>query len=246
MSAVPADDSPVPNGFMTTQWSMVARAATPEAEGRAALEMLCKAYWFPVYAYARKQGCDAADAEDVTQDFFAEISRTQFLQRADPERGRFRSYLLTSVRRRILNVRSRASAEKRGGQVQISSLDEPTAEERFREVDDPGLDPAEAYERSWVLTLLGRVRIRLREEQAARGRLAEFALLEPFLGCPPREDEYATVATQLGIARGTVAVNIHRLGKRYRELLRAEVAQTVADPAETEEELAHLLKVLAR
>ena len=247
MSALPAyDDGPVPNGFMTTQWSVVTRAAAPEAEGRAALECLCRAYWFPVYAYARKQGCDEADAEDVTQEFFAEICRTQFLRRADPERGRFRSYLLTAVRRRILNFRGRATAEKRGGSVQIFSLDEPTAEERFREVDDPGLDPAEAYERSWVLTLLGRVRARLREEQAARGKAAEFELLEPFLGCPPKEDEYATIAARLDIARGTVAVNIHRLGKRYRDLLRDEVAQTVADPAETDEELTHLLKVLAR
>lgn len=234
------------NGFMTTRWSVVTRAAAPVEESRAALEMLCKAYWFPIYAFARKQGCNAEDAEDITQEFLSEISHSQFLPRADPARGRFRSYLLDAVRKRIINLRVKASTVKRGGRQVIVSLDEPTGEDQYRQVDDPSLDPAEAYERSWVLTMLQRVRTRLREEESARGKLAEFERLEPFLSNAPQEDEYLAIAARLGIARNSVAVAIHRLGKRYRDLLRHEVAQTVNDPSEIDDELAYLVKVLVR
>jgi RNA polymerase sigma factor (sigma-70 family) len=237
--------SPAPSGFSTTHWSLIARAATPSAEGRAALEALCRAYWFPVYAFARKQGCTAADAEDVTQDFFAEIVQSEFLQRADPERGRFRSYLLTAVKRRILNAHDRAMAQKRGGGVRLVSIDEPVAEKQFLEIDDPGLDPSQTYERSWALTVLQRARHRLRAEQMALGRLSEFELLEPFLSAPPAEGEYAALATNLKMARNAVAVAVHRLGKSYRNLVRDEIADTVEDPAEVGDELNHLLKVLS-
>jgi RNA polymerase sigma-70 factor (ECF subfamily) len=238
-------NSPIPSGFSTTHWSLVLRAATPSPEGHAALEALCRAYWFPVYAFARKQGCNAADAEDVTQDFFAEIVHSEFLQRADPERGRFRSYLLTAVKRRILNAHERASAEKRGGKARVVSIDEPLAEKQYLEIDDPGLDPSQTYERSWALTVLQRARHRLRAEQAAIGRLAEFELLEPFLSAPPAEGEYAALAANLKMARNGVAVAVHRLGKNYRNIVREEIADTVQDPAEVGEEMNYLLKVLS-
>jgi RNA polymerase sigma-70 factor (ECF subfamily) len=225
---------------------MVTRAAAPAEEENSALEQLCRAYWFPVYAYARKQGCSASDAEDVTQDFFAEIMQSQFLQRADRAQGRFRSYLLGSVRNRIINAHERAKALKRGGAFDFVSIDEPTAEEQFRDINDPALDPAQAYELSWALTVLQRARGRVIEEQKAKGRLLEFEKLEPFLSAPPSDGEYAEIAQQLGISRNHVAVSIHRLGRRYRDLLREEVAQTVSEPSEIEEELAYLLKVLAR
>ena len=150
------------------------------------------------------------------------------------------------MRKRIINLRAKASAVKRGGRAVIVSLDEPTSEEQYRQVDAPGLDPAEAYEKSWVLTVLQRVRLRLRDEEAARGKAAEFELLEPFLSNAPEEDEYRLIAARLGIARNSVAVAIHRLGKRYRDLLRNEVAQTVDDPTEVDEELAYLVKALLR
>ena len=239
------ENTPAPSGFTTTHWSLITRAATPSSEGRAALEALCRAYWFPVYAFARKQGCTAADAEDVTQDFFAEIVQSEFLQRADPGRGRFRSYLLTAVRRRIVNAHERATAQKRGGATQLISIDEPVAEKQYLEIDDPGLDPSQTYERSWALTVLQRARDRLREEQAALGRLLEFDLLEPFLSAPPGEGEYAALATTLKMARNGVAVAVHRLGKSYRNLVRDEIADTVQDPAEVADELNHLLKVLS-
>ena len=237
--------TPAPSGFSTTHWSLIIRAATPSPEGRAALEALCGAYWFPVYAFARKQGCSAADAEDVTQDFFAEIVQSEFLQRADPERGRFRSYLLTAVKRRIVNAHDRATAQKRGGGARLVSIDEPVAEKQFLEIDDPGLDPSQTYERGWALTVLQRARHRLREQQEAQGRLPEFELLEPFLSVPPAEGEYAALATTLKIARNNVAVSVHRLGKCYRNLVRDEIADTVEDPAEVGDELNHLLKVLS-
>jgi RNA polymerase sigma factor (sigma-70 family) len=246
---MPAPDGcesiPAPSGFTTTSWSLVTRAATPSLEGRAALEALCGAYWFPVYAFARKQGCAAGDAEDITQDFFAEIVQSEFLQRADPGRGRFRSYLLTAVRRRIVNAHDRSTAQKRGGGAQFVSIDEPIAEKQFLEIDDPGLDPSQTYERSWALTVLQRARHRLREAQAALGRLPEFELLEPFLSAPPAEGEYAALAKTLKMARNSVAVAVHRLGKSYRNLVRDEIADTVEDPAEVADELNHLLKVLS-
>ena len=237
--------NPAPSGFATTHWSLIARATTPSAEGSAALEALCRAYWFPVYAFARKQGCSAADAEDVTQDFFSEIVQSEFLVRADPERGRFRSYLLTAVRRRIVNAYDRAHAQKRGGREQLISIDEPIAEKQFLEIDDPGLDPSETYERSWALTVLQRARNRVRAEQKALGRLPEFELLEPYLSAPPAEGDYAALAAALKIARNGVAVAVHRLGKGYRKLVRDEIAETVQDPAEVADELNHLLKVLS-
>lgn len=243
-----ADDkasAAVPSGFNTTHWSLITRAAAPSPEGQAALETLCRAYWFPVYAYARKQGCSPNDAEDITQDFFAEIVQSEFLKRADPERGRFRSYLLTAVRRRIINARDSARAAKRGGGSTIVSIDEPTAEKLFLEIDDPGLDPSETYERGWALTVLQRARARLREEQTKQGRLEEFELLEPFLSAPPGEGEYATLAATLKMARNNVAVAVHRLGKSYRKLVHDEIADTVQDPAEVGDELNYLLKVLS-
>jgi len=239
------EDAPAASGFATTHWSLVTRAATPSSEGREALEALCRAYWFPVYAFARKQGCTAVDAEDVTQDFFADVVQSQFLQRADADRGRFRSYLLTAVRRRIFTAHERATAQKRGGGMQLVSIDEPVAEQQYFEIDDPGLDPSQTYERSWALTVLQRARHRLREEQAAMGRLPEFELLEPFLGAPPAEGEYAALASTLKMARNGVAVAVHRLGKSYRNLVRNEIADTVDDPSEVGDELNHLLKVLS-
>ena len=235
----------VPSGFATTHWSLISRATTASPEGSAALETLCRAYWFPVYAFARKHGCSPADAEDLTQDFFAEIVHSQFLQRADRERGRFRSYLLSAVRRRIANAHERAHAQKRGGGAVVVSIDEPIAEKLFLEIDDPGLDPSETYERGWALTVLQRARHRLREEQAAVGRLPEFEALEPYLSAPPGEGEYATLASSLNIARNGVAVAVHRLGKSYRKMVRDEIAETVEDPAEVGDELNYLLKVLS-
>lgn len=246
MAALDARDEIFASGaFATTQWSLITRATTPSPEGDAALEALCRAYWFPVYAFARKQGCSASDAEDVTQEFFAEIVQGEFLRRADAERGRFRSYLFTAVKRRIINTHERATAQKRGGGARLVSIDEPLAEQRFREIDDPGLDPSQTYERSWALTVLQRARQRLREEQAALGRLPEFELLEPFLGAPPAAGEYAALATNLKMARNHVAVAVHRLGKTYRNLVRAEIADTVEDPAEVGDEMNYLLKVLS-
>jgi RNA polymerase sigma-70 factor (ECF subfamily) len=238
-------DAVAPSGFATTHWSLISRATAPSPEGSAALEALCRAYWFPVYAFARKQGCSPTDAEDLTQDFFAEIVHSQFLQRADQERGRFRSYLLSAVRRRIINARERAHALKRGGAATVVSIDEPIAEKLFLEIDDPGLDPSEIYERSWALTVLQRARQRLRGEQAALGKLPEFELLEPFLSAPPAEGEYAALAISLKMARNQVAVAVHRLGKCYRNLVRDEITETVQDPAEVGDELNHLLKVLS-
>ena len=244
-AARPRESTLAPGGFATTHWSLIARATTPSPEGRAALEVLCHAYWFPVYAFARKQGCSAADAEDVTQDFFAEILRSEFLQRANRERGRFRSYLLTALKRRILSAHERAHAQKRGGGARLVSIDEPLAERQFWEIDDPGLDPSQTFERSWALTVLHRARQRLRAEQGALGRLAEFELLEPFLSAPPAEGEYAALATKLKMGRNHVAVAVHRLGKSYRNMVRDEIADTVDDPAEVGDELNHLLKVLS-
>lgn len=239
-------DVQVASGFMTTRWSVVARATAATAESHAAIEDLCRAYWFPVYTYVRKQGFDAADAEDATQDFFAELMRSPFLRRADPDQGRFRSYLLTAVRRRLFNRRARSTTLKRGGGTEVISIDEALVEKRFQEANDPGLDPAQAYELGWALTVLQRARERLVAEQTEKGQLMEFERFEPFLAMRPAEGDYVALAAELNSTTNRVAVGIHRLGRRYRDLLREEVAQTVNSPGEIDEELAHLSRVLSR
>jgi len=233
----PADD------FATTHWSVVlcaGRRGGPEADE--ALAELCRRYWLPLYAYARRRVADANEAEDLTQEFFARLLEKNALARASPERGRFRAFLLTAMKNFLANERDRANAQKRGGRGRLS-LDLHTGESRLRLEPAHDLTPERAYERQWALTLLELVLGRLRAEFTSAGKARHFELLQAAI-TGDRQAAYAAVASQLGVSEEAARQAGHRLRKRYRELLREEVAQTLADPRDVEEEIRCLFEAL--
>jgi RNA polymerase sigma-70 factor (ECF subfamily) len=203
------------------------------------------AYWYPLYAFARRAGLAPPDAQDATQGFFERLLEKSILAKAAPQSGRFRSFLLTSFRNHIGQERLKAAARKRGGGAQVVSLDETVAEERYRREPADLLDPDRLFERRWVVTLIETVLQRLETDYATAGRLAQFAAMKPHLTGDPGPTIYAELAAQLGSSEGAARVAVHRLRQRYAELFRTEVAQTVASPAELEEELRHICRVLA-
>lgn len=233
-------------GFASTQWSVIL-AGRQTAEGRReALEHLCRAYWFPLYGFLRRRGHAPADAEDLTQGFFAFLIGGDFLDRPDPAKGRFRGYLIGAMRHFLGTHYERAGARKRGGGVRFVEWATVDAEAEYAAVDQVQRDPAEVYETSWALALLGRALTRLAEEQAAAGKGRSFAVLKPFLSTAPTRGDYDEAARVLGATRATVAVWVHRLNARYAELVKLEVAATVQDPAEVAAEMRHLLQALQR
>lgn len=232
--------------FATTRWTVVLAARQGDEQRQAALEELCRAYWLPVYGYIRRRGHTAEDAEDLTQGFFAEILRTDFLERPDPAKGRFRGYLIGALQRHLSHATERAQAVKRGGRVQFLEWDEARAEELYARYELPRFDPSQAYETSWALTLLARGLERLEQEQAAAGDARIFAVLRPYLGTAPGPGDYDAAAAELGTHRRQIALLVHRLAHRYGELVRLEVAATVEDPGEVAEEMAYLQRVLER
>jgi RNA polymerase sigma-70 factor (ECF subfamily) len=233
--------------FLTTHWSVViaaGRSNSPRA--RDALENLCSTYWYPLYAFVRRLGHGPHDAEDLVQAFFAQCLEKNYLGAADRAKGRFRSFLLIALKRFVANERDRARTQKRGGRTPPISLDALTAEQRY------ALEPAERlsadrlFERRWALTLLEKVLDRLREEQTGPGRGEAFELLKESLTSGGRNTPYRELATRLGTSEGAVKVAVHRLRQRYRELLEAEIADTVSSPEEIAEERRYLLSVLSR
>ncbi len=234
-----------PASFLTTRWSIVlAGARAPEPERRAALEDLARAYWYPLYAYARRRGERAEEAADLTQGFFALWLERGDVARADPGRGKFRAYLLTSFQHFLANQRARARAQKRGGGRAALSLDALDAEARFgREpVDDE--TPARAFERAWARQLLATALDRLRAEQDRIGRAALFEQLRPSLTATDDAPRFAAIAVELGMTANAVRVAAHRLRKRYGELVREEIAETVGGRDDVDEELASLIAAL--
>ncbi|MFO1012016.1 MAG: sigma-70 family RNA polymerase sigma factor [Planctomycetota bacterium] len=229
-------------GFPTTRWSTVLDALAPERASREALEHLCRRYWFPLYAFARRRGLAHDEAEDLVQAFL-----TRFLEkrdwRVDPARGRFRAYLAASMRNFLANEREHAQAAKRGRGPALVSLDADT-ESRFtlEVVDDE--TPERAYERSFALALLDDALARLSAEQAKAGKAAQFARLQPFLGPDTEAPPYAELARDLGTNEGALRVALHRLRRRYGELVRLAVADLVADPADVAAELQALSDAL--
>ena len=241
--------NPVHRGpvFVTTQWSVVLTAAQPEAaQAGAALEKLCRTYWYPLYAYVRRRGHAPADAQDLTQAFFARLLERNWVGAADRERGRFRTFLLTAMNRFLADEWDRGRAQKRGGDRVHVPLQLDTAETRYGvEPADAAATPEQSYERRWALTLLDTVLQRLRGEYERAGRGALFAGLNGSLIGGRESQPYAELAGQLNLREGAVKVAVHRLRKRYRELLRAEIAQTLTATEEVDEELRHLFSVLA-
>jgi RNA polymerase sigma-70 factor (ECF subfamily) len=233
--------------FATTHWSVVLAARDPAApQARAALAALCQAYWYPLYAFIRRQGHPADQAQDLTQGFFTRLLEKNGLAAVDQARGRFRSFLLAACKHFLANERDRARARKRGGGRHFISIDFHDADSRY------GREPAHAetaerlFERRWALALLDQVLARLRGEYEAGGKGRLFERLKGHLTGDAGGLSHAQAATELGLSEGAVKVAVHRLRQRYRALLRAEIGQTLDDPARIDEEIAALFATFGR
>jgi DNA-directed RNA polymerase specialized sigma24 family protein len=231
--------------FPSTHWTMVLMAgqnASPEAT--AALETLCRTYWYPLYVYIRRKGHGAEEAQDLTQEYFLRLLEKNYLAHVDRQKGRFRCFLLAALNHFLANEWRRGQTAKRGGGHPLIPLDERNAESRYALEPVSDLSPEKIYERHWALAVLGQALARLREESVAAGRTQQFDLLKGFLTTEAEEGDYDAAAVRLGMRFGTVAVLVHRLRQRYREMLRNEIARTVASQAEVEDEIRWLFAAL--
>ncbi len=238
----------VPAGcFLTTHWSVVLTAGSKDTtRAQAALEKLCRAYWYPLYAYVRRRGHSVEDAQDLTQEFFARVLERHWLARADQAKGRFRTFLLTAMERFLANEWDKVRALKRGGGQSHIPLQLDTAETRYGVEPVDTRTPEQVFEYRWALALLDEVVGQLEAEFRARDQADLFATLKPCLVGERASQPYTELAARLGVAEGTVKVSVHRLRQRYRELLRAEIANTVASPGEVDAEMHHLFHVLTQ
>ena len=237
------DTLPGPSQFPATRWSLVVAAGDPHRkEARSALVSLCESYWYPLYAYLRRRGYSSDQAQDLTQEFFVRVIEGRYLDRAEPEKGRFRAFLLTSLKFFVADEDDRRRARKRGGGM-VVPLEFSSGEERYQREPAHDETPERIYERRWALSVLDRVVEKLRNEFVQHGRPDHFERLKVFL-LGQSDAPYAALAQELNTSEGALKVAIHRLRKRYRELFRQEIADTVADPAAVESELRHLAAVL--
>lgn len=244
-SSLPSSRMPI-DDFATTQWSLVLQAGRGEgALAKASLERLCRAYWLPMYAYVRRRARDAAEAQDLTQEFFARLLEKNLLAIATPERGRFRSFLLISLKHFLINEHDRACAQKRGGGRQLLALDWQAGEERWQREPIDHADPDALFERQWALAAIESALARLSDEWNAAGKSALHARLLPFLTCDADGQTYAEAAAELGLSAVAARQTVSRMRKRYRELLRAEVASTLDEGEDVEAELQRLFAALA-
>ncbi len=231
--------------FVTTQWGMVLAAGHQDLpQAAAALEQLCRSYWYPLYAYVRRRGYGPEDAQDLTQDFFAQLLRKNYPARADPVKGRFRTFLLHALDQCLMDQRKRAGALKRGGGQVFVSLDAEPAEERYRLEVANDLTPEVLFERRWAQTLLERAVERLHAEFVAQGKQTQYEILGQFQPGEQKTISYAEAASRLGMSESAVKSMIHRMRQRHRELLREEIADTVPSVTDIDDELRHLVSVL--
>ena len=248
-----SDEGAGPRGspaFLTTRWSVVRAAGAADTPlAREALASLCAAYWYPLYAYVRRRGHSAEDARDLTQAFFARLLERKELGALDPALGRFRAWLLAAVKHFLANEAERARTEKRGGGLVPISIDVAAADSRWALEASDELSPERAFARGWALELLARTRAVLRTEWAARGQTELFTALEGTLVGPdgdPEAESRRVLAERLGLSAGAFDVAAHRLRKRFKEHLRSEVAGTLSDPADIQDELSALFEALGR
>jgi RNA polymerase sigma factor (sigma-70 family) len=220
----------------------VVLSAQDKDSGRsdAALETLCRTYWYPLYAFVRRQGHSPHDAQDLTQEFFARLLRKEYLKTVEREKGRFRTFLLTALKRFLANQWDRQHAQKRGGFACVLSVDQEQAESRFASAFAQALPPDVLFDRQWALTLLERTMDRLRQEYVDTGRSKLFEFLQSCLAKDEAALPYAEIAARLKLTDAAVKMAVHRLRARYREILRQEIADTVSSPEEIEEEIRHL------
>jgi len=231
--------------FAATRWTVVLSAQAKETpQASRALETLCQMYWSPLYAFARRQGFTLHDAQDHTQGFFARLLQKDFLRSVAPEKGRFRTFLLVAFKRFLANAREHACAQRRGSGETPLSLDVEAAENLYRAEPLDNLSADVIYERRWALTLLDQTMNRLRQEFMTAGKGDDFEQLKVFLTVPKSEANYEAAAAALGLSTGSTRVAAHRIRRRYREVFRDEIAQTVSNPNEIDDEVTHLLSVL--
>jgi len=232
--------------FATTHWSIVLAASgavSPDAD--AALAELCRTYWYPLYAFVRRKGQSPQDAQDLTQSFFARLLEKNYVAQADRERGRFRTYLLAALTHFLADEWDKARRLKRGGDREIISFDAASAEERYRLEPIDQLDASKLYERRWVTTLFDKVLARLEQEFRDSGKGDLFDGLKSSLLAEDSGSSYIQLGARLNLTESAVKQAVHRMRRRYRELFREEIAQTVSAPREVEDELKHLFAVLS-
>jgi len=233
--------------FATTHWSMVVSAGRDDGpESREALEKLCESYWIPLYSYVRRCGHGQDDAQDLTQEFFARIIANNRIARADQQKGRFRSFLLTALKNFLSDEWDKTKALKRGGGIQFVPMQFDTGEAVYVQEPVDSTTPEQIFERRWALTLLDRVLARLSSEYASTGKTELFAALSPCLVGERTSQPYAELAFKLGTTENTIKSAVHRLRNRYRLILREEIGNTVSSEQDIDDELRYLFTVLAR
>lgn len=246
MEASDQNRDSVPPGarqFVTTHWSVVIRARQGDTTAQQALSELCCTYWYPLYAFVRRLGQSPQDAEDLTQAFFTRLLEKNYIAAADQEKGRFRTFLLITLKRFLANEWDRQHAQKRGGFATVISIDQSLAESRFGAEPAHQETPDVLFERQWAMTLLEQVMARLQAEFAATDRAEQFTYLRACLTKDDAALPYAEIGARLGLTEPAVKMAVQRLRARYRELLRDEIAKTVASPDDIEDELRHLFAV---
>lgn len=232
--------------FATTQWSLVISVGNADSDSsRSALEWLCRAYWMPLYAYVRRRVSGVHDAQDLTQAFFERLLEKDYLADADPDRGRFRAFLLTSFKHFLANEWDKRNARKRGGGQHVLSLDFSAGDSWHASLPTDQLDAEQLFERQWANTILTRVMRHLEREQERAGHAGKFAALKAFIGGRSEGTSIAGVASGLGITDSAARMAVSRLRDRYRELLRAEIAETVSSSEEIDGEISHLFSVFS-
>jgi RNA polymerase sigma-70 factor (ECF subfamily) len=234
--------------FATTHWSLVGAAKADEVSqtrAREALGELCRTYWYPLYAFVRNRGYSAVDAQDLTQAFFARIIETSGFASADREKGRFRSYLLGAMKHFLANEWHRRQTQKHGGQVQFIEWDALDPEARYSESPEPSNNPEHLFDREWALQIIAGALQELRNEMEKAGKGEQFDMLK---GSLIGEDELSReeIAARLGMSEGAVKVAVHRLRGRYRNLLRAAIAETVSNEADLDDEMRYLIAILRK
>ena len=231
--------------FPTTHWTLIqtVQEGSPEEAARA-MEEICKNYWFPIYAYLRRSGRSAHDAEDITQAFFTQLIAEETIKHARQDRGKLRSFLLTLLIRLLSNQSRHDNALKRGGSHGVVSFDAMEAEERYGHEPKDVRDPEKIYLHAWASDLIHGVRTKLRAAFEDEGRMEMFETLDPYLGSEDSQPPYDEMAVKLGSTPGAVRLLVHRLRKKFRDLLEREIAKTVMKPEDIEEELAWLRKVM--
>ena len=233
--------------FATTHWSMVLAAGESGPESDSALEQLCSAYWYPLYRFVRGRGYNREQASDLTQGFFALLIERNDFEKVRKEKGRFRSYLLASIKNFISNERDKSLAKKRGGDVATFSFDAVDAEKRYSLEPETSLTPETTFDKTWALTLLEQVQQKLKIEFDEGGKSQWYERLSGYLG-GDRSDlpSYQTVAEELGVSESAIKVNVHRMRKQFRKILRQEIANTVADESDIDDELNRMFEVLSK